>query len=66
MTSPAVLKRNRRELAERNQRMYAMRKAGVTFRAIAKTFDITDVRVFMICKREQARESKNIMGLLTD
>lgn len=58
--------RDKRELTDRNQRMLAMRRAGLTFREIAETFDVTDVRVFVICKREQARETQKYLAVLTD
>lgn len=58
--------RDKRELTERNQRMYAMRQAGLTFREIAAAFGITDVRAFVICKREEDRETLTKFAALTD
>lgn len=58
--------RDKRELTERNQRMFAMRKAGLTFREIGATFNLTEVRAFMICKREEDRESQKYLAILID
>jgi transcriptional regulator len=50
------LTRDRRELTERNLRMLAMRKDGMTLREIGALFGVTDVRVFTITMRELERQ----------
>jgi len=48
--------RDKRELTERNQRMFTMRRDGMTLREIAAVFGVSEVRVFVICQRESDRQ----------
>ncbi len=49
------LQRDKREFTERNQRIVSMRRDGMTLREIGALFDISEVRVRMICKRAEDR-----------
>lgn len=50
------INRDKREMTERNQRMVSMRRDGLTLREIAAVFGISEVRVFVICQREEDRQ----------
>ena len=43
---------------ERNEEMLAMHYRGRSYRQIAKVFGVTPMRVYVIVKREKAREGK--------
>lgn len=48
--------RDKRELAERNQQMFALHRDGKTLREIAIAFGVSVVRVHMIIQRERQRQ----------
>jgi len=53
---------DKRELAERNQRIYALRKSGLTYATIAARFGLSKWRVCMIVEREEERRELDAMG----
>jgi DNA-directed RNA polymerase specialized sigma subunit len=57
------LNRDKRELTERNQRMLAMHREGLTLREIGALFAVSGVRVFVICERETERQRRAITRL---
>lgn len=52
--------RDKRELTERNQRMFSMRRAGMTLCEIAAVFGISEVRVHVIVNRERDRQELEV------
>ena len=53
-----MIKRDSQEKAERNQKIYELRKAGYKFREIAENYGINVERVRQICKKEERRECR--------
>ena len=53
-----LYERFKREAAERNRRIIAARKAGMTFDELAKAYDLTRQRISKICEPLRQRKAE--------
>ncbi len=57
---------NMREKATRNKKLYRLRKENkLSYRQLAKIFDIDIRQVYDICKRLEGRDKKKAMRIFT-
>ena len=54
-----MIKRDPQEKAERNQRIYEERKAGLKLRELADRYGVNVERIRQICKKEERREYRD-------
>jgi DNA-directed RNA polymerase alpha subunit len=50
-----------KKLEERNNQIFAQRKHGLTYRELAKEFNLSGFRVSSICAQEQRRKDKRVV-----